>query len=467
MSDIECGAALARDVLNALSANIAVLDSNGIIIAVNDAWIRFGRANGATDDRVYVGVDYVSVCESALAREDDELLRETTRRLRALIAGTGEQVSMEYPCDSPTERRWFQLKATRLLSESGPAVVVAHEDITQRKRIEQVQHETERMLRSVLEALPVGVWIMDQSGRIVHGNRAGQEIWGGASYVGPEDFDQYKGWWLRSGLPIAAEDWAAARAISKGESSIGEEIEIESFDGIRKLMLNSAIPLFDEQHAIQGAIIVNEDITARKRNEVELLRAKERVEATSRELAAALERERALARIDALTGTANRRHFFDLAAHEISVAIRYRQPLTLILLDVDDFKRTNDTLGHQAGDDLLKCVARVGREHLREADVFGRYGGDEFVILLPCTQAAQAAVVAERIRSDLAAQRIVLPTGVLTVTISSGITELAPQDDTLDALIHRADIALYQAKHAGRNRTVVSSDAPPLRAGKS
>ena len=347
--------------------------------------------------------------------------------------------------------------ATRLAGESGPAVVASHEDMTPRKHLEQAHRETERTLRSVLEALPVGVWIMDRNGRIVHGNPAGQQIWGGARYVGPEEFGQYKGWWLATGLPIAAEEWAATRAIRKGETSIGEEIEIECFDGTRKIILNSAIPLLDEHDAIQGAIVVNQDITSQKRGEAELRRAKERVEATSRELAAAFERERTLARIDDLTGTINRRHFFELAIRAVAEATRYGHPLALIMLDIDDFKHTNDTLGHQAGDHLLKRVAQAGRTYLREADIFARYGGDEFVAMLPHTSASEAVAVAERMRGDLAAQSIVLDEGVMTVTISSGIAELLPQDDTLSALIHRADVALYQAKNAGRNRTTLFS----------
>jgi diguanylate cyclase (GGDEF)-like protein len=297
----------------------------------------------------------------------------------------------------------------------------------------------ERLLTAVLDALPVGVWIMDESGKIVHGNPAGIEIWRGARYVGPDEFGEYRGWWVSSGKRIAADEWAGARAIRDGATSIGEEIEIECFDGSRKVILNSAIPLFDEGK-IRGAIIVNQDITARKRDE-------ERLEAATRDLAEAFARERMFARIDPLTGTTNRRHFFDLAAQEIAVALRYRDPLALLLFDLDDFKRINDSRGHQAGDEILNDVARVGSSHLRDADIFARYGGDEFVILLPHTTAADATTVAERIRTDIAVQ--------VEVTISCGVAALRPPDDTLDALIHRADLALYEAKAGGRNRTAV------------
>jgi diguanylate cyclase (GGDEF)-like protein len=443
-----------RDVLNALRASIAVLDANGIVVAVNEAWIAFGRENGATGERSFLGTDYLAVCERALASGRDDALAEMTAKLRALLQGVGDEVSMEYPCDSPAARRWFRLRATPLPGDAGAGVVIAHEDITEAKRIEQTLRETDRTLRSVLEALPVGVWIMDRTGFIVGVNPAGIAIWMGARYVGPDEFGEYKARWLETGRTIEPEEWAAARAIKNGETSIGEEIEIDCFDGTQKIILNSAIPLRDEQHAIAGAIIVNQDITARKEAETELRLAKQEVEAASRELEIALARERILAREDVLTGVTNRRQFFELGTHEVSVALRYGHPLSVVLIDVDDFKRMNDTFGHQAGDELLKRFARIARQHLRDADLFARYGGDEFVALLPNTHAAEAALVAERLRADLAVQDTVLEQGTLTVTISSGIAELLPAD-TLDALIHRADMALYEAKQSGRNRTAV------------
>jgi PAS domain-containing protein len=108
------------------------------------------------------------------------------------------------------------------------------------------------VLQKVLSVLPVGVWIMDRDGVIRYGNAAGQAIWQGARYVGVDRFHEYKGWWLATGEPIRPEEWAAARAVTRGETSIDEEIEIECFDGSRKIILNSAIPLIDEQGATEG-----------------------------------------------------------------------------------------------------------------------------------------------------------------------------------------------------------------------
>lgn len=99
------------------------------------------------------------------------------------------------------------------------------------------------LLEQVLEILPVGVWIMDRTGEIVYGNPAGRAIWAGAKYIGVEQFGEYVGWWRHSGKRIEANEWAAARAITSGETSVNEEIEIQCFDGGRKVIHNSALPV--------------------------------------------------------------------------------------------------------------------------------------------------------------------------------------------------------------------------------
>ena len=133
--------------------------------------------------------------------------------------------------------------------------------------MEEEIKQSEHLLRLVVENLPIGVWFIDANGMIQQVNAAGQAIWGGAKYVGLEAYGQYRAWWADSGQLIAAEEWAGARAVLKGETSLNEEIEIEAFDGTHKYIFNSAIPIRDEQHKIQGAIVVEQDITERKQNE--------------------------------------------------------------------------------------------------------------------------------------------------------------------------------------------------------
>lgn len=152
--------------------------------------------------------------------------------------------------------------------------------------------EREELLRNVLETLPVGVWLLDREGNITHGNPAGQRIWGGARFVGVEQFGDYKGWWPTTGKRIEPHEWGAARAIREEKTILGEEIEIEGFDGIRRIILHSAAPLRNQQNGIIGAIVVNEDITARKRMERENAAYQEQLRFMAAEMSLIEERER-------------------------------------------------------------------------------------------------------------------------------------------------------------------------------
>ncbi len=135
-------------------------------------------------------------------------------------------------------------------------------DISERKATEERIRGEQRLLQAIFDLLPVGVWIADETGRIVRNNPAGERIWKGARYVPVSQYGEYKGWWVDSGKPIAADEWALARGVTRGEASTGELVRIQCFDGSFKTLINSAAPLRDESGAITGAIVVNEDITA-------------------------------------------------------------------------------------------------------------------------------------------------------------------------------------------------------------
>jgi len=132
--------------------------------------------------------------------------------------------------------------------------------------------ETGRQLRGVLESLPVGVWLTDASGHAILNNPAGNRIWGGEHWVGNDRFGECKGWWHDTGERIEAHDWALARAIERGETSLDEVIDIECFNGGRKTISNSALPLRDDKGAIAGAVVVTNDITERMRADAEIRR---------------------------------------------------------------------------------------------------------------------------------------------------------------------------------------------------
>lgn len=167
-----------------------------------------------------------------------------------------------------------------------------------------------------------------------------------------------------------------------------------------------------------------------------------------------------LAITDSLTGYLNRRGFDDLGAREMERAVRFERPLSIVMVDIDNFKEINDTYGHAVGDRVLHNLAQRLLASLREVDIVGRYGGDEFVILLPEANVDIAIAVAERLRTALHKPLFVgkplLPENPLTVSASFGVAELTKESQDIAALIEKADAAAYRAKQKGRNLVEVA-----------
>lgn len=161
-----------------------------------------------------------------------------------------------------------------------------------------------------------------------------------------------------------------------------------------------------------------------------------------------------LATTDPLTGASNRHQFFSLGGVEVQRAKRYDLPLTVIMLDIDYFKSINDTYGHAAGDQVLKTLSGAVSSLLREPDIFGRLGGEEFAVILPQTGADEGAEVAERLRAALASLAVEVGDQTVSFTVSMGVTRISAADQTVEELLNRADEALYKAKRMGRNRVV-------------
>ncbi len=164
------------------------------------------------------------------------------------------------------------------------------------------------------------------------------------------------------------------------------------------------------------------------------------------------------ARTDFLTGLFNRRHFLEVAEHEPARALRYKKPLSLLMIDIDHFKTVNDSWGHSVGDAVLQKIAHLIRNTLRDADIISRMGGEEFAALLAETDEDQAMQAAQRLCAIVANTEIVVQEDIrIHLTISVGLTELKGRVITFDSLLKEADAALYKAKQSGRNR-VISSD---------
>ena len=167
------------------------------------------------------------------------------------------------------------------------------------------------------------------------------------------------------------------------------------------------------------------------------------------------------ATLDALTGLNNRRQFETRLSQEVATAKRKETDLCCIMIDVDHFKSVNDTYGHLAGDCVLKNVAQIIKKELREYDTASRYGGEEFIIILPFTTISEAMFVAQRLRKTIEETKIdiseahVKNTEFINITISAGVSSYNSEEDTPQSFYQKADAALYDAKNAGRNKVIV------------
>ncbi len=180
-----------------------------------------------------------------------------------------------------------------------------------------------------------------------------------------------------------------------------------------------------------------------------LIRQNERLEQQNRLL-------QELSSTDSLTGLFNRRYILEQYETEFANAVRYNYPLSVCMFDLDHFKHVNDTYGHQAGDHVLCTFAEILRNNLRKGDIAGRYGGEEFLVVLPHTYSAGAVVLAERVRMLVQQRPFVYQDHAIAVTVSAGIATFpeTPVTSSWD-LIRYADYALYEAKRRGRNRVIL------------
>lgn len=321
-----------------------------------------------------------------------------------------------------------------------------------RQQAESALRASEEMYRILFEDNPSMYFTADENGIILSVNKFGivqlgfnmEELVGKPiiDVFHPDDREQ-----VRQQLETC---------LSKPEQTL--QIEARKLNKNGKVMwIREAACAVRDIHGRLVILVTCDDITKRKQAEDELRRANESLETTHRELQQMFANEQILARTDSLTRLYNRRHFFELAIREFDAAIRYRRSLTIILFDVDGFKRANDTFGHALGDEILAQISNVVSVQVRGVDVVARFGGDEFIVMLPETNAEHAFSIADRIRQSIAETRIHTDKNSISVTISVGVAEIEhdPMDKTIEEIISRADKALYTAKQRGRNHTVI------------
>jgi len=308
-------------------------------------------------------------------------------------------------------------------------------DITQRRQGEQALRKSEMRFRKVLETAPIGMALVALDNRFKQVNQAFCRISGYsweelvnltiADITHPEDNQSYQ---------------SVVQRLKNGEidSYELEKRYIHKSGNIVWVQLTAALLRDDTGKPIQ-IIKQVQDITQRKQMESDLEKQ---------------------AHTDYLTGLANRRHFLELAEHELAHVRRYGGALSVAMLDLDHFKHINDSYGHHVGDIVLKQLASLCHQMLRDVDVIGRIGGEEFAILFPETGSEEAYDIVERLRQAIAAREIPLDDlEPIHFTASIGIAAFNKSDITIDSLLSRADKALYEAKMGGRNRIAEAASA--------
>jgi len=231
---------------------------------------------------------------------------------------------------------------------------------------------------------------------------------------------------------VMIEEFGAGALDVKQTGRRNRQIYGKRKDGTEFVASAQIMRLGDKEHRFYAAVM--RDISENKRTEEELLR---------------------LAATDPLTGALNRREFTQLAEREALRSNRYHHALSLLMLDLDLFKRLNDSYSHAAGDKVLQRFTTLCVNALRNVDIFGRWGGEEFVALLPETDIEGAAVIGERLRKIVADSVLNYHDHKITFTVSVGVAQYKDGESSLDGPLSRADSAVYDAKKAGRNRISV------------
>ena len=352
-----------------------------------------------------------------------------------LLSGEGKKACELELLTKDNEALCARMEATCF--EGGRETRVMVTDITERKRAEEALRKSEEQYRSLIELASDGIFLADESGRYIEVNSAGCQLLGRTR-------EEILHLTMREAVKPIPNREKILKDLQAGKTLL-VECEMICKDG-------TTVPVeINSRQFTDGRFLgIVRDITGRKHAEEILRQANESLETVHQKLRQSLVHEQHLARTDSLTGISNRHHFFELAARAFSAAARYQRPLAVIMFDVDHLKEVNDTFGHAAGDAMLVQIAQSARAEMRVVDVLARYGGDEFIILLPETNARQARFIAERICSK------VRP---FAITLSVGIAEFLhnPTDENVERVIRRADAALYEAKARGRNCIVSDS----------
>lgn len=374
---------------------------------------------------------------------------------KSVIADGIFEVEDRFP-DLPGGERWLHFAAAPLRNDDGETIGAIETliDVTERKLAEARMLESEQRLSQIIDGSAVATFVIDQEHRITHWNQACAAL---TSLPASEMIGTSQQWraFYTEERPCMADlvlDGAMEERVAQYYGSKkyhrsqvvngGYEAEdfFANFGSSGRWLYFTAAPLLNAEGKVIGAIETLQDITEQKRAEESLRQSEERY--------------RLLSITDGMTELFNARHFAQRLREEMERAERYQHPLALMVLDVDNFKRFNDTWGHVQGDQVLIRLAKCINQCLRRTDQAFRYGGEEFVALLPETDMEMAEAAAERVRTAFANTEIrPVPDHPVQCTASIGVTTFVPGETPRD-FVARADSGMYEAKRLGKNRVI-------------
>ena len=330
-----------------------------------------------------------------------------------LLTAQGERISCELHAGITVDR------------EGRTVTVGSVRDVSDRTQVQQQLRAANEELRRIYEQLPDIYYRVDMAGIIAMASPASRAILGYApeEMVGKPMVDLYKN-------PVDRKR-VVAEIVSGAGKPVQVEMEMVRKDGRPVWILAHTFLRYDEGGQPRWLEGTARDITTRKEMEEQLAN---------------------LVRTDSLTGLYSRSYFMEQSEEIIRLMKRHHRPMSVMIADLDHFKRINDTYGHLGGDRVLVTFAETCRKVIRESDLLGRLGGEEFGLVLPETPLQQARVLAERLREATAEAITMLEGRQISLTVSIGLVEMTQNEYSISTLLRRADHALYQAKDAGRNQ---------------
>lgn len=309
------------------------------------------------------------------------------------------------------------------------------QDITQQHQADTAIQRSEQRLRAILDATPYPILILENTDHlpVLYANRATYALFHIDPGLALDDIHLQDGW------VDATELTAFAQGVVQQGSVLARETLLKDADG-RHFWGEISGNMLDYS-GVDAVFVTLADISEQRRIRAEMER---------------------LATTDTLTGALNRRSFLDAVQRELRRSVRYRHPFALILLDIDHFKRINDRYGHAFGDEVIRRFCEVARTCLREEDLLGRIGGEEFAAVLVSSEEGGGYLVAERIRKRWQEEAFDCQDARSNFTVSVGVAQLLSDQDSVEAVMERADRGLYDAKRAGRNCVIVYNGERPL-----